>query len=183
MKSAFEMAMEGLLELEGGYQLHTVAGDRGGMTYAGISRRNWTDWEGWRVIDSGGRPQQAMVYRFYRRHFWDSNNLDQVANECGPHIAAVLFWGVVNMGKVAVKLAQSVAGVKQDGVIGPVTIQGIRRVPCFIEGYSLLRINRYREIVNRDRSQVKFFRGWINRVYREIELAQAVYKEAQGAGQ
>jgi hypothetical protein len=33
--------------------------------------------------------------------------------------------------------------------------------------YKLARINEYRNIINRNPSQVKFIRGWLNRVFQE----------------
>nr|VFJ68710.1 MAG: Glycosyl hydrolase 108 [Candidatus Kentron sp. DK] len=41
----FGQAFEKTMRNEGGFQLHTVRGDPGGMTYAGISRRHHPDWE------------------------------------------------------------------------------------------------------------------------------------------
>jgi lysozyme family protein len=37
----FQPACELMICNEGGYKLHTVPGDKGGMTYAGISRNNF----------------------------------------------------------------------------------------------------------------------------------------------
>ncbi len=44
----FIPCFEQTLTLEGGYKLHTVKGDRGGMTYAGISRVHHPNWPGLR---------------------------------------------------------------------------------------------------------------------------------------
>lgn len=43
----FLQAYESMIRNEGGYTLHTVAGDRGGMTYAGIARNFHPNWPGW----------------------------------------------------------------------------------------------------------------------------------------
>ena len=47
----FESAFNRMIEDEGGYVLHEVPGDRGGMTYAGIARKMNPNWEGWQHID------------------------------------------------------------------------------------------------------------------------------------
>lgn len=57
MKAEFLTAFERMIRNEGGYVLHTVADDKGGMTYAGIARNRWPNWAGWSVIDAGGEPQ------------------------------------------------------------------------------------------------------------------------------
>ena len=36
---------------EGGYVLHEVPGDTGGMTYAGIARNKNPQWNGWALVD------------------------------------------------------------------------------------------------------------------------------------
>ena len=48
--SQFLSALAFTLSEEGGYA--NVAGDTGGETYRGISRNNFSSWEGWPVIDS-----------------------------------------------------------------------------------------------------------------------------------
>lgn len=66
----FLPAFERMIVNEGGYVLHTVAGDRGGMTYAGIARNFHPGWPGWRVIDQGETPPAELVRQFYRSNFW-----------------------------------------------------------------------------------------------------------------
>ena len=43
----FLPAYEAMIRNEGGYVLHDVPGDRGGMTYAGIARNMNPQWPGW----------------------------------------------------------------------------------------------------------------------------------------
>ena len=49
----FLQAFESMIRNEGGYKLHSVEGDRGGMTYAGIARKRNPQWPGWAAIDRG----------------------------------------------------------------------------------------------------------------------------------
>ena len=69
----FEPAFEDMLKDEGGYQLTTLAGDTGGMTYAGIARNPNPNWEGWTLVDRKefGGDLTSMVRRFYKSNFWD----------------------------------------------------------------------------------------------------------------
>ena len=46
----FRPAFEKMIHNEGGYVNHTVAGDRGGQTYAGIARKFHPDWQDWGLI-------------------------------------------------------------------------------------------------------------------------------------
>lgn len=169
--AAFTPAFDQMIRNEGGYVLHTVAGDRGGMTYAGIARNFWGGWPGWRFIDAGelDHPQlKTAVQDFYQANFWDVCGCADIQSQ---DVADDLFDFAVNAGvRVAVRLAQVVAGVKPDGVAGPVTVAAINAMPPreFVPHYALAKVARYAAIVNNDRSQAKFLLGWINRTLQGV---------------
>lgn len=163
----FSAAFESMIRNEGGYRLHTVAGDRGGMTYAGIARNAWPNWSGWRDIDHGEIPDTALVREFYKVNFWDRVRGDDIADQ---QIARTVFDFAVNAGTgTAIKLAQIVVGVTPDGAIGPKSMAALNAMDGdkFKLAYALAKVARYRDIVARDRSQSKFLLGWINRTLRE----------------
>lgn len=163
----FAKAFERMIANEGGYSLTNVNGDKGGQTYAGIARMKNPQWPGWEAIDKGETPASDLVRGFYRSEFWEKVGSDKIDNQA---IAENLFDFAVNAGTgVAVKLAQVVAGVTSDGVVGPKTIAAFNAIPpeYFRACYALAKIARYRDIVTRDRSQGKFLLGWINRTLRE----------------
>lgn len=164
----FLLAYERMIKNEGGYVLHDVPADRGGQTYAGISRRNWPDWEGWRDIDAGREPDAETVRRFYRQRFWQPLQGDAIKSQI---VARTLFDFAVNAGvKTAVILAQTVLGdLTPDGKLGPKTLAALNEADeaLFVARYALAKIARYAEIVRRDRSQGKFLLGWINRTLKE----------------
>lgn len=165
--SEFLPAFERMLVNEGGYRLVKVAGDNGGQTYAGISRKNWADWPGWDEIDAGRTPDAIMVRGFYRANFWSPLSLDDVQDQ---RIAQTLFDFSVNAGPTtAAKLAQLVVKATPDGKIGPKTIAALNAASAdtFVPMYALAKIARYRDIVTRDRGQSKFLLGWINRTLKE----------------
>lgn len=159
----FLPAFEAMIKNEGGYKLHQVEGDRGGMTYAGIARKMHPRWSGWADIDMGRTPSAEAVSDFYRAHFWNPIDGDQLKSQ---RIAQTIFDFGVNTGTgVAVKLAQLIVGQTPDGVIGPLTLAALNGYDedLFVVTYALAKVARYRDIVTRDRSQQKFFLGWINR--------------------
>lgn len=167
----FLPVFESMIRNEGGYQLHTVSGDRGGMTYAGIARNMNPQWEGWAFIDRGDTPPSEMVRAFYRAGWWVPLRGDDIASQA---VARTLFDFAVNSsayGKpvTAVKLAQLVLGVTPDGVFGPVSLAALNMhdPDLFMAQFALAKLARYRDIVTRDRSQGKFLLGWINRLLRE----------------
>jgi len=159
----FEKAYEKTLAKEGGYVLHAVKGDRGGQTYAGIARNANPKWPGWIVIDRGQEPEADLVRHFYLVNYWRPIRGDDIARQ---EIADSLFDFAVNAGvKTAVKLAQIVCGVTADGAVGPKTLQAINalQVDYFRASFALAKIARYRDIVAKDRTQMKFLLGWLNR--------------------
>ena len=163
----FLPAYEKMIVAEGGYKLTDIANDKGGQTYAGISRKFHPDWQGWKAVDIGQIPATDLVRGFYRENFWEVVRGDSIMRQ---DIAESLFSFAVNAGQgTAIKLAQIVVGVTPDGAIGPKTLMAINGIDTdyFRAAFALAKITRYRDIVQRDRSQIKFLLGWINRTLKD----------------
>ena len=153
---------------EGGYELHKVDGDRGGLTYAGIARNKWPSWAGWAHIDRGETPPTPMVRDFYRANFWAPICGEQIEDQ---RVAETVYDFAVNAGtRTAIMLAQAVVKTTPDGVMGPVTLAALNDhdPDLFVARYAIAKLARYAEIVRRDRAQSKFLLGWINRLLRGI---------------
>lgn len=182
--AVFDLCFEKTMGLEGGYVLHEVPGDRGGMTYAGVARDAWPNWPGWELIDRGetsGPMLKAMVAEFYKKRFWAPIMGGQISRH---KVAFGIYDFAVNAGvKIAVKTAQRIVWADADGVMGPKTIEAINNYAhddvtanLFFAEYSLARVYRYKDICMGDRrrrqdsvkSNLKFLCGWINRVQRGV---------------
>ncbi|MCP4746894.1 MAG: N-acetylmuramidase, partial [Desulfobacteraceae bacterium] len=102
----FDNAFEEMIKNEGGYKLHRVSGDRGGLTYAGISRKYHPNWPGWSYIDNGeidNADLTGQVKQFYRRQFWEKIKGDEIREQT---IVFSLFDFAANAGcRTAIKLA------------------------------------------------------------------------------
>ena len=177
----FLKCFEKVIELEGGYTLHEVFGDRGGMTYAGISRFHWPDWDGWKRIDAGifDDTLKKKVQTLYRKEFWDKIMGDIIGSQ---KMAFVIFDFAVNAGlRASVYLCQKIVGVKQDGVFGPVTLKALSTFAgngeLFVAKFGLERVFMYKDICKNDKrrkqdkvvSNLRFLEGWINRVQNTTE--------------
>lgn len=163
----FLPAFDRMLANEGGFKLTDIKGDKGGQTYAGIARKRWPSWQGWAFVDQNQVPPTSLVREFYRENFWDKVRGDNIVHQ---GTAESLFDFAVNAGtSTAIKLAQIVAGVPADGSLGPVSMKAINalQVDYFRPYFGMAKIARYRDIVTRDRSQIKFLLGWINRTLKE----------------
>ena len=167
----FIPAFERAILAEGGYQLHQVTGDTGGLTYAGIARAKNPDWPGWAWVDRGETPPSQLVRDYYRTGWWEPILGDQIRDQS---VAETVYSFATNSSArgrpaVAVRLVQIVVGATPDGSMGPRTIEALNAMEprLFMALYALARIARYRDIVTRDRSQGKFLLGWINRSLNE----------------
>lgn len=164
----FSPAYEKMILDEGGYKLHKVPGDPGGLTYAGISRRANPGWSGWPALDRGGEPPAQLVYSFYKERYWDTLRLDEVASQ---RVAETIFNFGVNAGvKTTARLAQLVIAATPDGIFGPRTLAGLNMAEEkeFEMAFALAKLKRYADICNRDRTQSKFLLGWLNRTLRSL---------------
>ena len=180
----FEPCFNKVIILEGGYQLHEVPGDRGGMTYAGVARNFWPQWPGWLKIDAGQMDGEltALVSAFYKENFWDRVRGDDIGAQ---GVAYHIFAFAVNAGlKTAVRMTQRIIGATPDGIFGNKTfdflnasIQDEKDERIFIVTFSLFKVFRYKDICMNDSrrgndhlvSNQKFLCGWINRVQGGLE--------------
>jgi lysozyme family protein len=167
----FNPAFEKMIADEGGYVLHTVPGDTGGMTYAGIARNKNPQWPGWAILEHNQTNPllTGMVRNFYKVEFWDRFRGDEIANQV---VAENVFNFGVNTGlNVAVKLAQLIVGATPDGAVGEKTIQKFNEIDgkSFKNAYAIAKITRYADICNKNRAQSKFLLGWINRTLKGLK--------------
>ncbi len=174
----FEIAERITGRNEGGYANHPD--DRGGETYAGIARKFWPKWDGWKridqikkthgasaaVINKHAKADQELVMNivaFYKANFWDANKLSQFEDQ---QIANSVYDFGVNSGvmKAAVTL-QKVLGVDQDGKIGRNTLGAVNSgdAHAIHAKYNELRESFYRNLA-KSPSQAKFLKSWLSRL-------------------
>ncbi|HEY0089689.1 MAG TPA: glycosyl hydrolase 108 family protein [Candidatus Lokiarchaeia archaeon] len=180
----YEQGLPIVINNEGGYVNDST--DKGKETYQGISRANWPNWEGWVEIDRIKQQRKIafneiilnlwpLVKRFYKLNFWDTNKLDQINNQ---QIANEIFDTGVNMGiSKGVKFLQEALNllnknqkeyndIAEDGIIGTITINltnNHKNQIALLKTINGLQFMKYVEICDRDKSQEKFFYGWLNR--------------------
>jgi len=180
----FETALKHALENEGGY--NNDPHDPGKETYAGISRRFWPDWDGWKTIDKYkplGTNQlihetEADVAEFYFNTYWLPLKCDKIENEC---IAETLFDFAINVGRIrAVKVLQDTINIysgrkriKVDGIIGDKTLAGIEaactRSAKFPNGFIRFRCEFYFDLCYNSPNKNRYLKGWIMRSLKSLE--------------
>ncbi len=182
----FEDAFKIVLGFEGGYVNDPA--DKGGETNYGItaSTLNSAKTKGWipfNVTIQNIKLEHAKI--IYRKGYWDAVQADSL-----PHpLDLIMFDSAVNHGpNAAVKLLQKSLNtllpyteLKVDGIIGPLTLRAVNdyaglqdapgshnksniRYLCI--DVLMNRIELYLSIVLNNKSQEKFLKGWLNRVFK-----------------
>ena len=121
MKENWDACFAMVLKHEGGYVNHPS--DPGGMTNLGVTKRVWEEFVGHEVDEAAMRALTPdMVKPLYKKNYWDKIKGDQLP--AGIDYAAYDL--AVNSGTGrAAKYLQRVAGVPDDGVIGPKSMEAI----------------------------------------------------------
>ena len=182
----FEDAFKIVLDFEGGYVNDPA--DRGGETNYGITYNTLNDaknkgWIPFNVTIQNIQLEHAKI--IYKKGYWDAVQADSL-----PHpLDLIMFDSAINHGpSVAVKLLQKSLNtllpyteLKVDGIIGPLTLRAVRdyeglqdvpgshnksniRYLCI--DVLMNRIELYLSIVMNNKSQEKFLKGWLNRVFK-----------------
>lgn len=161
----FDIAFKVIIGHEGGYVNDPL--DRGGETYAGITRKNYPKWEGWALIDAR-KPEEDEIYEdmkpmvkeFYRTNYW--SRIGEITSQV---IATFTFDWKINSGNKSIRALQSAVGTTPDGKLGSVTIAAANA--CneseLLAKLKAARIAFYHGIVERRPSQKKYINGWVNR--------------------
>ena len=150
----FDDAFEALLRAEGGYSDHPA--DPGGATRFGVTQA---------VARSEGYKGDMREYplsdakRVYRKRYWTALRLEEVP----PRIRFDLFDAAVNSGTAqAMKWAQRILQIPDDGKVGPVTIQALNTVNVnkFLAKYNAARLHFLTSLPG----WANFGRGWARRI-------------------
>ncbi len=149
----FDEAIRKVMLHEGGYV--NDPDDPGGETKFGISKRQYPD------LDIRGLTPQAAREIYYHDYWYPLKGF-----AFGQDFAMILLDTAVNIGvKRTIKMAQKIAGVEEDGILGPITLNALRDLPeeRLILRFVLARIRFYISLVKRKPKMRKFFFGWISR--------------------
>ena len=182
----FDECVNVVIGFEGGYV--NDKDDKGGETNYGItdSTLNSAKTKGWipfNVTIQNIKLEHAKI--IYRKGYWDAVQADSL-----PHpLDLIMFDSAVNHGpNAAVKLLQKSLNallpyteLVVDGIIGPLTMRAVNdyvglgitpglhpnsniRYLCI--DVLMNRIELYLSIVTNNKSQDKFLKGWLNRVFK-----------------
>lgn len=148
----FNAVIDHILKWEGGEVNNP--NDPGGHTKYGISKRAYPDLDiSLLTVDH--------AKKIYRKDYWDKFRGDDLIEQLK---ANVIMDFAVNAGvSRSIKLAQRVAGVTVDGIVGPQTMAGIYTAKNFVVDFTLERVKYYTDLAVKKKSMRTFHFGWIRR--------------------
>ena len=157
----FDQAFDILLRHEGGFSDH--AADPGGKTRFGITEAVARE-AGYRG-DMRELPVD-LAKRIYKDRYWDAVR----AEELPEAIRYTVFDAAVNSGpRQAIRWLQRAVGVRDDGVIGPITLSAVRAT----DPQALLRrmLSARLRLMTDLPTWPTFGRGWARRIADLMEMA------------
>ena len=171
----FEECLARVLKHEGGYVNDPL--DSGGRTNLGVTQRVWEEFVGHPVSEADMRAlTPEKVAKLYKQRYWNPAYCEVLPKG----LDYVVFDFAVNAGTGrSVKTLQQAIGCVADGVIGPKTMAAINGANAkdIIAKFSDARTDFYQGIVARKPDQVRFIKGWLNRVEEAKKLALEEYNQ------
>lgn len=143
--------------------------DRGGATNKGVTLSTWKqcgyDKDGDDDIDVDDLKKLTLsdATIVLKKYYWDRWRADQINNQSVANILVDWVWG---SGVHGIKIPQRILGVESDGVVGPKTIQALNSLDQseLFKKIWLARKDFLNGIVQRNPSQQRFIKGWLNRL-------------------
>jgi len=150
----FDQAVAVIFKHEGGYANNP--NDPGQETNFGISKRSYPEVDIYNLT-----KEQAK--EIYERDYWKPLRLYMIDN---ANVCLELFDFSVNAGlSRAVKMAQKLAGTKEDGILGGITAKAINEFEGdFVRALKHARVIYYESLARNNHNLKMFLKGWKSRV-------------------
>ena len=142
--------------------------DKGGATNMGITIGTWRqigyDKDGDGDIDVQDiRLLDEHDFSAVLKIYWNRWQANKILNQS---VANILVDWVFTSGAWGIKIPQRILGLKEDGVVGPKTLQALNALPPkeLFEKIFKAREKFLKDIVKNNPSQKRFINGWLNRL-------------------
>ena len=157
MQENFIKSLDKVLKHEGGYVNHPD--DPGGRTNMGITQNVYEKYIGRSVTEQEMKDMKIGDVRLiYRENYWDRVKGDDLPNGID---FCVFDWAVNSGVSRASKALQKIIGVKDDGVIGPITVKETYK--CDSEKVILNLTEARKDFYQRLSTFDTFGKGWLRR--------------------
>ena len=157
-----------ILAFEGGYV--NDPSDSGGATSHGVTIATWRnmgydkDMDGDIDAEDVKLITDADAEMVFKKGYWDKWQGDKLINQSVAEMLVDWLWG---SGSWGIKIPQQVIGVKNDGIVGNMTIGVINSYSNQEHLFELIkqaRIDFLYKVVNNNPKNKKFLKGWLKRV-------------------
>ncbi len=142
--------------------------DRGGATNMGVTIATWQS-VGYDKDHDGDIDTQDIKllspadFTLVLKKYWDQWKADDIHNQSIANILVDWVWG---SGAWGIKIPQRILGLKQDGIVGSITLTRINAADARTLFNMIFdeRLKFLDNIVLKNPSQAKFLKGWKNRL-------------------
>ncbi len=150
-----------LKKLEGGFVDHPA--DKGGATNMGVTLKTFREHYGNDKSVHDLKHMSNEQWGHIMNGYWDKCKADEIMSQS---VAEIFVDWCVNSGLAGIRRVQEIAGVRPDGIVGPVTVNAINAhsPEDLFNRIKDARKQFYVNIVRRDPSQKVFMNGWMNRI-------------------
>jgi lysozyme family protein len=156
-----------VLQWEGGFVNDPL--DRGGATNKGVTIACFksmgfdNDGDGDIDIDDLRRLSDDQAFAIMKKLYWNRWHADEIENQSIAEILVDFVWG---SGKWGIVVPQGALGLVADGVVGPKTLAVVngRNQEEIFNTIKASRLIFIENIIKNNPSQVRFERGWKNRI-------------------
>lgn len=156
-----------ILKWEGGWSNDPA--DAGGPTMKGVTLAVYT---AYRAKKGKKTPTQRDLRNISQEEwidilktmYWDRWKADQINSQSIANLVVDWLW---TSGTYGIKFPQRVLGLKDDGIVGPKTLQAINNYPdqeALFNKLWLRRKEHFTAIANSRPANKKFLNGWLNRL-------------------
>jgi len=150
-----------VLSWEGGFVNDPA--DKGGATNKGVTLTTFRSVFGKeKTVEDLKCISNTQWLEIFKKYYWDKWKADNIQSQAIANLLADWVW---MSGAHGIKLPQKVLGVKQDGIVGGITIGAINGYPNQKELFNRLWEER-ESFFNRIavKGQQRFLKGWLNRL-------------------
>lgn len=152
-----------LKKLEGGWA--DIPEDKGGATMMGVTLATYRRYYGQDKTKEDLRNITDEEWTYITKTgYWEPWKADEIQNQYIANIC--VDWGYNSGAKTAIKKVQRLLGLEADGIVGKKTLAALNNPSwrvVFDKIYEA-RVQFYKDIVTRNPSQKKFYKGWISRI-------------------
>lgn len=156
-----------ILKWEGGWSNDPA--DKGGPTMKGVTLAVYTAYRNKKGLKPPTQIQLKNISQeewenILKNMYWDRWKADQINSQS---IANLLVDWVWTSGLYGIKYPQKVLGVKDDGIVGPKTLEAVNNYPdqkALFNKLWLRRKEHFVSIANSRPANKKFLKGWLNRL-------------------